>query len=213
MAKVTQHLTKQIKVKKACNRVYLWQLCFAVVFLYTPGTLNTNIEQEDHNMPRIHTPREVEFLEYFRRIDKRPIMQILSEFRSSTGPDGYATSLVLARILKVKERISSDRELSDKLAKIGIYREAIGIGRQEIPAHNTFHTLRQRLGPEGFIKIHQRFVLEAYKVGLLAPPIPDLPKMVRDKIILVGDSTFLKAVASTKGEKDVNGKKRGQIYD
>ncbi len=104
-------------------------------------------------MPRIHTLREVEFLEYFHRIDKRPIMEILSEFRSSTGPDGYATSLVLARILKVKERISSDRELSDKLAKIGIYREAIGIGRHEIPAHNTFHTLRQRLGPEGFIKI------------------------------------------------------------
>jgi hypothetical protein len=206
MAKVTQHLSKQIKVKKPCNRLCLWQLCVAVVFLYTPGILNTNIEQEDHNMPRIRTPREVEFLEYFRRIDKRPIMEILSEFRSSTGPDGYATSLVLARILKVKERISSDRELSDKLAKIGIYREAIGIGRQEIPAHNTFHTLRQRLGPEGFIKIHQRFVLEAYKVGLLAPPIPDLPKMVRDKIILVGDSTFLKAVASTKGEKDVNGK-------
>jgi hypothetical protein len=133
-------------------------------------------------------------------------MEVLSEFRSSAGPDGYATSLVLARILKVKERISSDRELSDKLAKIGIYREAIGIGRQEIPAHNTFHTLRQRLGPEGFIKLHQRFVLEAYKVGLLTPPIPDLPKMVRGKIILLGDSTFLKAVASTKGEKDVNGK-------
>jgi hypothetical protein len=112
---------------------------------------------------------------------------------------------VLARILKVKERISSDRELSEKLAKIGIYREAIGIGRQEIPAHNTFHTLRQRLGPEGFFQIHQRFVLEAYKVGLLTPPIADLPKMVRGKIILMGDSTFLKAVASTKGEKDKHG--------
>lgn len=206
MAKVTQHLSIQTKVKKACKRLYLCQLCFAVVFLYTPEILNTNIEKEDQNMPRIRTLREVEFLEYFRRIDKRPIMEILSEFRSSSGPDGYATSLVLARILKVKERISSDRELSDKLAKIGIYREAIGIGRQGIPAHNTFHTLRQRLGPEGFIKIHQRFVLEAYKVGLLAPPIPDLPKMVKDKIILLGDSTFLKAVASTKGEKDVKGK-------
>ena len=32
-------------------------------------------------MPRIRTAREVEFLEYFRRIDKRPIMEILSEFR------------------------------------------------------------------------------------------------------------------------------------
>ncbi len=155
-------------------------------------------------MPRLRTPQEVEFLEYFSRIDKSAIKEILSQYRS-TGPVGYETSLVLARILKVKERISSDRELSEKLAKIRIYREAIGIGHYEIPAHNTFHTLRQRLGPEGFFKIHQRFVLEAYKVDLLTPPIPDLPKMVRDKIILIGDSTFLKAVASTKGEKDADG--------
>ena len=204
MAKVTQHLSNQIKVKKPYKFQYLWQLCVAVLFLYTPEILNTNIEQDNHNMPRIRTPQEVEFLEYFRSIDKSPITEILSQYRS-TGPAGYATSLVLARILKVKERISSDRELSEKLAKIGIYREAVGIGRQDIPAHNTFHTLRQRLGPEGFVQIHQRFVLEAYKVGLLTPPIPDLPKMVGGKIILMGDSTFLKAVASTKGEKDSNG--------
>jgi hypothetical protein len=204
MAKVTQNLSNQIKVKKSYKFRYLLQLCVAVVFLYTPEILNTNIEQEDHNMPRIRTPQEVEFLEYFRRIDKSPITEILSQYRS-TGPAGYATSLVLARILKVKERISSDRELSEKLAKIGIYREAVGIGRQDIPAHNTFHTLRQRLGSEGFVQIHQRFVLEAYKVGLLTPPITDLPKMVRGKIILMGDSTFLKAVASTKGKKDSNG--------
>ncbi len=41
---------------------------------------------------------------------------------------------MLARILKVKERISSDRELSEKLAKIKIYRDAIGISYHEIPA-------------------------------------------------------------------------------
>ena len=204
MAKVTQHFSNQVKVKKPYKFRYLLQLCVVALVLYTPEILNINIEQEDHNMPRIRTPQEVEFLEYFRRIDKSPITEILSQYRS-TGPAGYATSLVLARILKVKERISSDRELSEKLAKIGIYREAVGIGRQDIPAHNTFHTLRQRLGPEGFVQIHQRFVFEAYKVGLLTPPIPDLPKMVRGKIILMGDSTFLKAVASTKGEKDSNG--------
>ena len=111
----------------------------------------------------------------------------------------------MARILKVKERISSDRELSGKLAKIKIYRDAIGINHDEIPAHNTFNTLRQRLGPEGFVEIHRHFVLQAYKLGLLTPPISDLPKMVRDKIILLGDSTFLKAVASSIGEKDDEG--------
>ncbi len=92
-------------------------------------------------------------MKYFRQIDKHHIDNVLSEYRS-TGPVGYANSLVLARILKVKERISSDRELSEKLAKIKIYRDAIGISYHEILAHNTFSTLRQRLGPEGFVEIH-----------------------------------------------------------
>jgi len=204
MVKVTQGFSDRIKAKKSCKLQYFLPLCVLVLVLYTPEILNTNIEQETWNMPRSRTVQEVEFLEYFRRIDTRSIKEIFSQYRS-TGPVGYATSLVLARILKVKERISSDRELSEKLAKIRIYREAIGISRHEIPAHNTFNTLRQRLGPEGFVQLHQHFVLEAYNVGLLTPPIPDLPKMVRGKIILIGDSTFLKAVASTKGEKDADG--------
>jgi len=204
MAKVTQDFKDRLTTRKSWNFQYCLQLCVVVLVLYTPEILNTNIEQEAQNMPRARTPQEVEFLEYFRRIDKSVIKKVFSQYRS-TGPVGYATSLVLARILKVKERISSDRELSEKLAKIRIYRKAIGISHHEIPAHNTFHTLRQRLGPEGFVQIHQRFVLEAYKVGLLTPPIPDLPKMVKDKVILIGDSTFLKAVASTKGEKDADG--------
>jgi len=204
MAKVTQDLSNRLSAKKSRKFQFLLQLYIVALVLYTPEILNTNIEQEYPIMPRLRTPQEVEFLDYFHRIDKSAIKGILSQYRS-TGPLGYDTSLVLARILKVKERISSDRELSDKLTKIRIYREAIGIGLQEIPAHNTFHTLRQRLGPEGFVQIHERFVSEAYKVGLLTPPIPDLPKIVRGKIILMGDSTFLKAVASTKGEKDADG--------
>ncbi len=155
-------------------------------------------------MSRMRTLQEANFLKYFRQIDKRTIRKILSQYRS-TDPIGYATSLILARILKVKERISSDRELSEKLAKIQIYREAIGIRRNKIPTHNTFNTLRSRLGPEGFIQIHQHFILQAYETGLLTPPILDLPEVVKGKIILVGDSTFLKAVARTKGKKDENG--------
>lgn len=190
--------------KKFRKYIYLIQLSVLALMPYTPVILNTNIEQEDPSMAQLHTPQEEEFLEYFHRIDKSAINEILSQYRSS-GPVGYTTPLILSRILKVKERISSDRELSTKLSKIPIYRKAIGIGRHEIPAHNTFHTLRQRLGPEGFFHIHQRFVLEAYRVGLLTPPIPDLPKMMRNKIVLIGDSTFLKAVASTKGKKDADG--------
>jgi len=91
------------------------------------------------------------------------------------------------------------------LAKNPIYRKAVGIRSNEIPAHNTFNTLRQKLGPEGFARIHRYFVLQAYEAGLLIPPLKNLPEMLRDKIILIGDSTFLLAVASTKGEKDEEG--------
>ena len=204
MVEVTQHFNAcHLTMRRYKFRYYL-SLWVLLLVLYTPEILNANIEQEAQNMSRIRTPQESEFLNYFRRISKRSINSILSQYRS-TGPVGYASSLVLARILKVKERISSDRELSEKLSKIKIYRDAIGINHDEIPAHNTFNTLRQRLGPEGFAEIHRHFILQANELGLLTPPISDLPKMVRDKIILVGDSTFLKAVASTKGEKDDDG--------
>lgn len=204
MTRVTQAFRGLILSKKRELLRYLLQLSAVAFLLYTPGILNANIEQECQAMPRDRTSQEKEFLSYFRSIEKEAIKDVLAQKRS-TGPLGYSTSLVMARILKVKERISSDRELSEKLAKIHIYREAIGISRHEIPAHNTFHTLRHRLGPEGFAQIHQRFVLQAHQTGLLTPPIPDLPQMVKDKIILIGDSTFLKAVASSKGEKDAEG--------
>ena len=204
MVEVTQDFMACRPPIKASKLLYYIGLSILLFVLYTPEILNANIEQEAQNMSPMRTAQEAEFLKYFRFINKRSINTILSRYRS-TGPVGYANSLVLARILKVKERISSDRELSEKLARIKIYRDAIGINYKDIPAHNTFNTLRQRLGPEGFIEIHRYFVLQAYKLGLLTPPISDIPKMVRDKIILIGDSTFLKAVASTKGEKDDNG--------
>jgi hypothetical protein len=204
MVEVTQDFNACRPTIKAYKFRYYLSLWVLLIVLYTPEILNTNIEQEPQNMFRMRTPQESEFLKYFRCINKGTINNILSRYRS-TGPVGYASSLVLARIIKVKERISSDRELSEKLAKIKIYRDAIGINHEEIPAHNTFNTLRQRLGPEGFVEIHRHFVLQAYKLGLLTPPISDIPKMVRDKIILIGDSTFLKAVASSKGEKDDDG--------
>ncbi len=155
-------------------------------------------------MTRKYTPNERQFLDYFHSIDKNVIKKILSEYHS-TGPLGYSSTLILSRILKVKERISSDRELCEKLCKNPIYRDAVGIRSSEIHAHNTFHTLRQRLGPEGFSRIHKHFVLKAYETGLLSPPLKNIPKILKNKIILIGDSTFLLAVASTKGEKDKEG--------
>lgn len=204
MAKVTQLFGWLYKTMKLRNiLIFLFLLCIEPALCY-PEILNTNIEQEAQNMGQKYTAKEGHFLDYFQGIDKSAIEEILSGYRS-TGPIGYATSLVLSRILKVKERISSDRELSEKLAKNPIYRDAVGISSNEIPAHNTFNTLRQRLGPEGFAQIHQCFLMQAYKTGLLTPPLKNLPEMLKDKVILVGDSTFLLAVASTKGEKSEEG--------
>ena len=200
MGKVTQDfwVTQNHQIYRIfCYILMLSSIC---IVLYALEILNTNIEQELQKMTEKRTPQEKEFLEYFRHIDKRAIRRILTQHHF-TGPVGYESSLVLARILKVKERISSDRELSEKLSKIKIYRKAIGISSHAIPAHNTFNTLRQRLGPEGFIRIHKSFVTKAHKMGLLIPPISDLPAVVRNKIILIGDSTFLKSVASSKGER------------
>jgi len=204
MSKVTQHVKGYIQSMKLLNTAIFIKFIFILVILYTPELLNTNIEQEIQNMVRRYTPQERQFLDYFRSIDKHAIANILAEFHS-TGPIGYSVSLVLARILKIKERISSDRELSEKLAKIPIYRDAVELCSKEIPAHNTFNTLRQRLGPEGFVQIHRHFILQAHRDGLLTPPLKDIPEIVKDKIILIADSTFLLAVASTKGVKDDEG--------
>lgn len=189
---------------KILNYKKFFNLFNFFLVLYTPGILNTNIEQEVQNMVRSYTPEEREFLDYFHSIDKDAIKNILAEYHS-TGPIGYSVSLILARILKVKERISSDRELSNKLAKIPIYRDAVGLGSKKIPAHNTFNTFRHRLGSKGLAEIHQHFVLQSYKAGLLIPPLKNIPEIAKNKIILIADSTFLLAVASTKGEKDDKG--------
>jgi len=59
-------------------------------------------------MARTRTRQEAEFLGYFHGINKRMIADTIDQYRS-TGTAGYTTSLILVRILKVKERISSDR--------------------------------------------------------------------------------------------------------
>jgi hypothetical protein len=118
------------------------------------------------------------------------------------GPKGYGTALILARIIKVKERILSDRQLADVLKKNDLYRF---ITRNTQPSHNTFNTLRRRLGPRGFIEIHKRFVKKAQSLGLLDPEIKDLPKNRKRGIIIVADSTFLITAGSTRGTKDEQG--------
>lgn len=147
------------------------------------------------------TEEEKEFIAYFATIDNDCISPVV-DFYAGIGPKGYGTSLILARMIKVKERILSDRQLAKVLKKNDLYRF---VTRDTQPSHNTFNTLRRRLGPTGFIGIHKRFVRKAHSLGLLDPEIKELPKNRKRGIILVADSTFLITSGSTKGHKDENG--------
>ncbi|MFH1241574.1 MAG: transposase [Pseudomonadota bacterium] len=147
------------------------------------------------------TEEEKEFIAYFSTINVDCISPVVNRY-AGIGPKGYETALILARMIKVKERILSDRQLARALKKNDLYR-FVTCNIQ--PSHNTFNTLRRRLGPNGFIEIHKRFVRKAHSLGLLDPDIKELPKNRKKGIILVADSTFLITSGSTKGHKDEQG--------
>jgi len=147
------------------------------------------------------TGEEKEFLSYFSSIDVGCITPVV-ECYAGIGPKGYSTALILARMIKVKERILSDRQLAKVLKKNDLYRF---VTRDTQPAHNTFTTLRERLGGNVFIEIHKRFVRKAHSLGLLDPEIKKLPQNRKKGIILVADSTFLITSGSTRGHKDEQG--------
>ena len=147
------------------------------------------------------TTEEKDFIEYFSSIDDNCISPVINSY-TGVGPKGYGTSLMLARIIKVKERILSDRQLAKSLKQNDLYRF---VSRDIQPSHNTFNTLRKRLGPKGFIEIHKRFVNKAHSLGILNPHVKELPKSRRKGIILVADSTFLITSGSTRGQKDEQG--------
>lgn len=79
-------------------------------------------------------------------------------------------------MIKVKERILSDRQLAKALKKNDLYRF---VTKDIQPSHNTFNTLRKRLGPKGFIEIHKCFVKKAYSLALLALKVKELPQKER----------------------------------
>jgi hypothetical protein len=146
-----------------------------------------------------------DFVNYFASIKRQHIQPVVDKAYVGIGPEGYGVSLVLSRILKVKEVFFSDRILANRLAQNATYRAVCLMEKGQTPAHNTYTTLRTRLGVEGFRQIHRNFVLEAHQLGLLDPDLPSLPKNRRKGIILIGDSTFIVAYCSTKGVKQENG--------
>ena len=147
------------------------------------------------------TAEEKDFLNYFCTIDDSCISPVVDCY-AGIGPKGYGASLILARIIKIRERILSDRQLAKCLKKNDLYRFVT----QDIqPSHNSFNTLRKRLGSKGFVEIHKAFVNRADSLGLLNPDVKELPQNRKKGIILVADSTFLITSGSTKGEKDQQG--------
>ena len=144
---------------------------------------------------------EKEFIKYFVTIDNDCISSVVKRY-AGIGPKGYGTSLILSRMIKVKERILSDRQLAKTLKKNDLYRF---VTKDIQPSHNTFNTLRKRFGPKGFIEIHKGFVKKAHSLKLLNPIIKRLPKKRKQGIIIVADSTFLITAGSTKGKKDQQG--------
>ena len=133
------------------------------------------------------TPKERDFVAYFSTIDMGAVSPVVDCY-AGIGPKGYNVFLILARIIKIKDRILSDGQLTDALKKNDLYRF---VAKDIQPAHNTFNTLRKRLGSRGFVEVHKRLVLKAHCLDLLEPEIEELPKNRKKGIILVADSTFL----------------------
>jgi len=59
------------------------------------------------------TSEEKSFIEYFSLIDPNCIAPIANAY-AGTGPKGYGASLILARMIKIKERILTDRQLYNR---------------------------------------------------------------------------------------------------
>ena len=67
------------------------------------------------------TEEEKDFLNYFSTIDSSCISPVIDSY-TGIGPKGYGAPLMLARIIKIKERIVSDRQLAKSLKKNDLYR-------------------------------------------------------------------------------------------
>jgi len=148
---------------------------------------------------------ENEFVNYFANIELQNIRPVIDQRYGDAGPRGYGLSIILSRILKVKELLFSDRILAKRLKSNATYRAVCLMEKGHTPSHNTYNTLRSRLGVEGFRDIHRNFVYQAHSIGLLDPKLPFLPKNRRKGIILVADSTFIVANCSSKGKKLADG--------
>ena len=148
---------------------------------------------------------ENDLVNYFLSIDTRPIAAVITNSFGTRGPKGYGVSLLLSRILKVKQVFISDRILAQRLKEVATYRRLCGFSDGKVPAHNTYSTLRKSLGVGGYGQIHAGFVRSAYRLKLLDPKLPMLPKNRRKGLIVIADSTTIRAYCSKNGKKQPDG--------
>jgi hypothetical protein len=148
---------------------------------------------------------ENDLVNYFLTIEMQPIVHVVERAFSNRGPKGYGASLLLSRILKVKQVFISDRVLVTRLKEVATYRRLCGLIDRKVPAHNTYHTFRKAIGPEGYAQIHADFVRRAHALNLLDPTLPMLPKNRRKGLIVIADSTTIRAYCSTNGTKQPDG--------
>jgi hypothetical protein len=146
-----------------------------------------------------------DLVNYFLSIDTRPIASVIASSFGTRGPKGYGVSLVLSRILKVKQVFISDRILVQRLKEVATYRRVCGFSGGKVPAHNTYNSLRKRLSVRGYAEIHAGFVRHAHALHLLDPKLPMLPKNRRKGLIVIADSTTIRAYCSTNGKKQPDG--------
>lgn len=146
-----------------------------------------------------------DLVRFFRLINFSNIYAVVNKYYSGSGPQGYGVGLFLSRIMKVKQTFVSDRVLAKRLSENSTYRHLCLLDKGVTPAHNTYHTLRKRLGVNGYANIHVNFVNEANKAGLLNPNIERLPKNRSKGLILIGDSTPIRSYCSSKGIKQDDG--------
>jgi hypothetical protein len=142
---------------------------------------------------------------YFLSIDTQPIAAVIARAFSGRGPKGYGVSLLLSRILKVKQVFISDRILAQRLKEVATYRRLCGFFDGNVPAHNTYSTLRRTLGARGYSEIHAGFVRRAQTLHLLDPKLPMLPSNRRKGLIVIADSTTIRAYCSPRGSKQLDG--------
>ncbi len=148
---------------------------------------------------------ENDLVNYFLNIDTEPIAAVIAGTFGNRGPKGYGVSLFLSRILKVKQVFISDRILARRLKEVATYRRLCGFSDGKVPAHNTYCTLRKKLGVQGYAQIHAGFVRFAHALNLLDPELPMLPKNRRKGLIVIADSTTIRAYCSTSGKKQPDG--------